>query len=133
MSASVEHKWSGVVRDLSFVDIKARAENGVVVYAATDKEPGLAKISSIVFDNVIIEIARWSNISSPAHDWRPSIPPELFYAPADGFYVDGVSQGSLIDTTVVFSGPRQPFWGVCLNATRSDPITQSNFVCLGEH
>lgn len=127
----MDHRWTGSVRDVSFNDIKARAESGVVVYAAVDREPGLPKISGLVFDNVIIEIARWSNISSPAHDWRPSIPPELFYAPSDGFYWDGVAQGSLIDTTVVFSGARQPFWGVCLNATRSDPITQQNFVCLG--
>lgn len=39
---------------------------------------------NIFLFSVHITISQFTNYSRPCHDWRPSPPPQLFYAPVDG-------------------------------------------------
>ena len=116
--------WTGSIKNVTFRDIAILSEGSAVVFANG------TPIADLVFERVNIEIAQWySNYSVAVHDWRPSTPPDYFYAPIDGLYISGVEGGALIDSSVSFVGPVNPSWGICLNASNIDNFKKTNFNC----
>ena len=113
--------------DISFERVVARSENGVVVAAGNDGEPWARDIR---FTDVHVTIGRFGNISRPCHDWRPAIPPEMFTAPTDGFFLDGVEGALLQDSSAALLAPRRDFYRNCLFKTdRARAVEQRGFQC----
>lgn len=124
MDSSTTHLWNGSVYDIVFQNIVAHSENGVVMRTQTGKTP----LQQIYFDQVHVTIDRFSNISRPTHDWRPTPPPDVEPCKVDGFYLDYVI--ATIDySSVEYIHPVQPFYGQCLNFTDNSIAVPFKFVC----
>jgi len=112
----VTNAWTGIIFDITFTNITGIAEAGAVIFS--NYTGGLSPLYNLTFTQVNLTISQWySNVSRPCHDWRPAPPPAVVYAPTNGFYVDGVNGGGIINTTIIFAGIPQPFWGTCYNFT----------------
>jgi len=105
--------WTGELHDITFRNISILSEAGIVIFANG------TPITDITLDRIDIMIGQWySNYTNPVHDWRPSEGPDYFYAPINGFYVDGIDTGVMDDISINFMGKEEPYWGGCFNMTR---------------
>ena len=125
VSLSDDHRWNGTIRDILFENITARSENGIILFGNS------SMIRNISLKSIKLEIDKFSNISSPSHDWRPtSVSQEIVYAPTDGIYLNGVDGIEINNVQMVFVGSKQPFWGECINSTRTTNMQQKQVTCL---
>ncbi len=126
IDSSTTHFWNGAISDIKFYNVTAHSENGIVIRTQKGKE----QIQNVFFDQVHVTIDKFSNISNPMHDWRPSPPPEVEPCKVDGFYIDNADYVIIADSTVTYTQPSQPFYGECMNRTSSvHHVVVSNFFC----
>lgn len=129
---SEEHAWSGGVSDVKFHDLRMHSESGMLFYANVS-QAGVSPLSSITVSDCSLVVDRFSNVSSPQHDFRPSVAPQqIFNVTVDGVYVDGASNLTLTNTKIAFANPLQPFYGACVAVAPGSSVTQSQVLCANE-
>lgn len=99
----------GGIRDVRFVNVLARSENGV--YVAGDDA---ALISGVVLDGVRVELDSWSGREGGRYDRRPADGREGVYAePTAGFHLESATDVVVRDCEVRW-GSRQPWFAEAL-------------------
>ncbi|MDR2931232.1 MAG: right-handed parallel beta-helix repeat-containing protein [Propionibacteriaceae bacterium] len=100
----------GRIRNVRFVNILARSESGVQVFA---ERPGL--IEGVLLDNVRVEIDKWSDIDGGVIDRRPYAgDDDLITRDIPGFYIDQAADVTIRHCEVVWGPNHQEFWGADL-------------------
>lgn len=106
------HDEVGHVRNVRFVDILARAENGVNIAAVA---PG--HIDGVLLENVRVELEKRSDEQGGLFDRRPySGTPDLYPHPVSGFYVENAANVVVRHCEVAWAGLRQDYWAHALEA-----------------
>ncbi|CAF1096185.1 unnamed protein product [Didymodactylos carnosus] len=77
LSMSETRSWKGQVKNIHFENISARSEQGAILVGNT------SILQNITLRNIQLTIDQFSNLSHPAHDYKPSIEPQFTYAPID--------------------------------------------------
>jgi polygalacturonase len=70
-----ENDRVGCIRNVKFLNIQARSENGILVWGESPD-----RIEDIVFENVRLRVAKWSKIPGGQLDLRPCLGAENGYA-----------------------------------------------------
>lgn len=93
----------GVVRNVRFINILCRSENGVYVEGWT-----LDRVQNVLFENVRVELSRWSKWPGARYDRRPcpgdwAADPEqgFLHHPTAGFFLSKARQVTLRSRQVV--------------------------------
>lgn len=124
VSAMPWHNDVGTIRNVRFVNILARGENGVYIEAL---RPGL--IDNILLENVRIEIDRWSDIPAGHYDRRPYSGDNPIYKHATaGFFVANASNVTLRNCAVAWSDTRHDHYGAAVETTAADNLRVENLV-----
>lgn len=89
---------AGAVRNVRFRNILVRSENGVLVHA---RGPG--SISGVTFQDVRLEIDRWSGRAGGTADLRPCPDPGLVPMTLDAFHIENAGDVTLRDCEVVWT------------------------------
>jgi hypothetical protein len=113
----------GTLRDVTFRNIVARGENGVLLSGTA--------VERIAFVNVSLTVATLKNTSctkgapgppTGCRDYRPRTPDGVVPCDTAAIYLEGSGSVSFDDTTVAFDGRPQPYWvppaegGLCTDA-----------------
>lgn len=113
----------GSIRNVRFVNILAKGESGV--HLSAERE-GL--IDNVLFDNVRIEVDKWSDVPGGIIDRRPySGSPDLFGHPIAGFHIDTASNVTLRNCEVSWGQNPQDYWGEDIEANRVSGFTIDGF------
>ncbi len=105
----------GRIRHVRFSNILCRGENGIFVAGCAD-----SAIEDIAFDNVRVEIDKWSKWPGGQQDRRPMLGGEhtgLSDAPTDGIFVEHAREVRLHGVDIQWGGNRQPYWGQACRTT----------------
>lgn len=130
------------IHNVSFINVSAVSDNGVLVSARDQAGTNTAPLTGISFKNVSISITRQpSSVSTWAqHDFRPvedGLTPPTLPAPVDGMFFEHVTSVVLEGVAVQFTGQPQPYWdgplvpgsgsggraGVCMRATPDSNVS----------
>lgn len=118
----------GHVRRVRFSNILCRGENGVFVYAS---EAG--HIHDIVFDNVRVEMTKWTKWEGGRQDIRPCVGEGLPTYPNSGFFLHNAEGITLRDCEVVWGENRPDYYHHALEAIHVDKLKLQNFVGEAAH
>ena len=118
----------GRVRNIWFSNILCRGENGVLVYGAENKP-----IENIVFDNVRIEIDKWTKWDVPGYDLRPGLIRDMYGNRNAGVYCKYVKNMTLRDTEVVWGDDVPEYFGPALEAHNVEGLDIERFKGLAAH
>ncbi|WP_372983692.1 glycoside hydrolase family 28 protein [Microbacterium sp.] len=114
----------GQARNIRFVNILARGESGVHVAAI---EQGL--IDGILFDNVRVEVDKWSDVEGGFIDRRPFAgEPKILAAPISGFHIDKAANITLRNCEVVWGENTQDYFAHAIETIDSENIRIEGFV-----
>jgi len=100
----------GAIRHVRFANILCRGENGVFVYGWTPD-----KIQDLAFDNVRVEVDKWTEFAGGQQDLRP-YPGEdctqniLVTHPTAGFYLKNATDVALRNCSVAWGPNRQEYF-----------------------
>lgn len=97
------HQDVGRLRNVRFVDILARSENGVVVHGDTPDH-----IQGLLLQGVRVELARWTHWAGNTQDLRPSRTLGIREHPTSGFFVENATDVTLRDCEVSWGGAPDP-------------------------
>lgn len=113
---------TGRVRNVRFVNIVCRGENGVNIAAVA---PGL--IDGVLLENVRITLDKRSSEVGGLFDRRPySGTPDLYPHPVSGFYLEQAANVTVRDCAVIWDEPRQPYFAHALEAVDAPGLVVSN-------
>ena len=126
-SASAEHVWNGSVSHITFERIHMHSENGIFFYSNTSQ--GLPLMTGIAMIDTHVLVDRWSNISSPSHDYRPSQPPQIVRSMVWGLYVDGAASLLLTKSSIAFAATPQAFYANCVEVVNSSSVDEHEVTC----
>ena len=116
VSAMPWHDEVGTIRNVRFVNILARSENGVYLEAL---RPGL--IDGVLLENVRVEIDHWGTERGGRYDRRPySGPDPIIDHPTAGYYVANASAVTLRHCEVVWASPAPAYAGKALDIVNAD-------------
>lgn len=90
---------AGPVSDIRFINISATSENGVFIGCDT---PG--KVSSILFDNVAIDLKKTTSYPGGVYDRRPCEGEGFLKSPVYGIFAENASRITLRDFEVEAAG-----------------------------
>lgn len=125
---SSDHPWTGTVAGLSFTGISMHSESGMFFYA--NQSQGVSALQGISIEDCTLLVDRFSNISAPQWDFRPSeSPQQVFNVSLAGLYVDGSQEVLLSNSKIAFNRPLQPFYGDCVVAAPGSSVTEASVVC----
>ncbi|GAB3839159.1 glycosyl hydrolase family 28 protein [Kribbella italica] len=120
VSAMPWHDEVGTVRNVRFVNILARSENGAYVEGF---ERGL--IEGILLDNVRIELEHRGELAGGRYDRRPySGAGEIVDHPTAGFYVKNADDVTLRNCEVVWAGESQPWHGPAVETVNAGVVVE---------
>jgi hypothetical protein len=112
----------GHVRHIRFSNVLCRSENGVFVQGW---ERGL--IDDILFDNVRVEIDKWSKWAGGGHDIRPCPGEGLLEHPTAGFFLKNAGSVNLRNCEVVWGSNRPDYFRHALESHDVEHLTLENF------
>ena len=117
VSAYPWHEKVGRMRNVRFVNILARSENGAFISALHPDA-----IDGLLLENVQIELDAWSGLLGGWYDRRPfSQGIELYEHPTSGFHIDGATNVVLRDCEVTW-GSAQPHFAHAVEAHRTEGL-----------
>ncbi|MGI5852285.1 MAG: glycoside hydrolase family 28 protein [Clostridiales bacterium] len=119
----------GCVRNIRFVNIMCKSENGVFVYGWNQ---GI--IEDILFENVRIVLDKWTDEPGGRHDIRP-IPGEkdglkegVYDYPTAGFYLKDASNVTLRNCEVIWGENRPEYFRYALESHSVENLILYNFI-----
>jgi len=112
----------GHVRRIRFNNILCRSENGVFVYGWT---PGL--IEELLFENVRLEVEKWSRWPGGRQDIRPSPGDGLIEMPTHGFFLKNVKDVTLRNCQVIWGVNPPDYYQYALATQNVDGLVLENF------
>ncbi len=119
---------AGRVRNIRFNNVVCRGENGVLVYGTEDKP-----IEDIVFDNVRIEIDKWTKWEMAGYDLRPGLIRDVYGESNAGIYCKYVKNMTLRDTEVVWGDNVPEYFGPALEAYNVEGLDFERFKGTAAH
>ncbi|GGK78482.1 glycoside hydrolase family 28 protein [Mangrovihabitans endophyticus] len=123
------HNDVGRIRNVRFVNILARSENGAYISGIQD-----GVIDGVLLDNVRIELDKWSNQPGGRYDRRPSSGADpIFEAPTSGFYIDRASNVTLRNCEVVWGDNRPEYFHHALASSNTENLKVENFIGASAH
>jgi polygalacturonase len=124
LSASATHKWTGILKNITFRNIITKGEQGFMIRGNT------SLLENIHLQNVSLIIDRWSNYTEQAsYDYRPSEEPQMPSAKVDGIFAMDIDGFYLENITIQFNQPKQYYYGQCLNFSNVTQIVKTNIQC----
>ncbi|HKB90657.1 MAG TPA: glycosyl hydrolase family 28 protein [Opitutaceae bacterium] len=123
-----ENDRVGQTRNIRFQNIRARSENGILVHAQSSD-----RIDRIEFDNVHIELAKWSKWAGGQLDLRPcpgakdGYESGVFAHPTYGFLLQRATDVTLRNCSVTWSGEPPEYFRDGLLAEEVDGLTLEAF------
>ncbi|CAF1277958.1 unnamed protein product [Rotaria sp. Silwood1] len=124
LSMSADRQWTGILKNVTFHNIIAQGEQGIIVRGNT------SILQNIYFENVSLIINRWSNVTEhPSHDYRPSQEPQMSWAKVDGIFALDINEFYLQDINIEFKEPKQYYYGQCLNFSNITQMVKVNVQC----
>lgn len=106
VSAKPWHDEVGTVKNLRFVNILARSENGVFIEGHV---PGL--IDDVLLENVRIELDSWSEFIGGQHDHRPyPNGDEIVQHGTSGFFIDTASNVTVRNCQVAWGANKPDYF-----------------------
>lgn len=112
----------GVVKNITFSNIKCNSENGVYV-SAESKD----KIDNIIFDQVDIFIDKTTSLEGGIYDRRPSEVEGFIKGRTSGFYFDTAKDIVVRNCSVKWGDNRPAYFSHSLESTNVDKIDLINF------
>lgn len=123
VSAMPWHESVGTIKNVRFVNILARGENGVYIEG---HRRGL--IDNILLENVRMEIDRWSDQPAGRYDRRPYSGPDPIYDHATAaFFVANASNVTLRSCEAAWGPSIQSYYGAAVETSGVDNFTLDNF------
>lgn len=114
----------GLARNIRFVNILARGESGVHISA---ERPGL--LENIVFDNVRVELDKWTDVEGGYMDRRPySGEPKVYKAPIPAFYIENAEGIVLRNCEAAWGENTQDYFTHAIEAKNAPGLKIENFV-----
>ncbi|CAF2797429.1 unnamed protein product [Rotaria sp. Silwood2] len=124
LSMSVDRQWTGILNNVTFRNIIAKGEQGIIVRG------NISILQNIHFENISLVINRWSNVTEhPSHDYRPSQEPQMSWAEVDGIFALDINEFYLQDINIEFNQPKQYYYGQCLNLSNITQMVKVNVQC----
>lgn len=118
------HDEAGYIRNVRFVNILARGEGGVYVNSV-----GPGHIDGILFDNVRVEIDKWTDVPGGHRDRRPYRDPDAKEdLPLAAFSISNASNVTIRNCEAVWGARRQPYFGAALETSDVDRLIIEGFV-----
>jgi polygalacturonase len=111
----------GVVRNISFVNIECRSENGIFVGG----EEG--KVENILFDGVVLHLEKITSRTGGVYDLRPSDTVGLLATGTSGFLAIDAKDITICDSAVHWGTRLAPYFGSALRAIRVNGLTLAGF------
>jgi len=128
LSSGPNQPYLGKVSNIYFHNITTKSENGALILAEN------SSISGLHFKDIHITISRFGNVSHPCLDLRPYAGGNVLpYAPVDGIYIDNILSSDWDNVEVLYTLPRQPFYGICWNTTDAGDTYRYNFLCQEDY
>jgi hypothetical protein len=112
----------GHVRHVRFSNILCKGENGVFVYAS---EAG--HIHDVIFDNVRMEMNKWTKWEGGRQDIRPCVGEGLPTYPNSAFYLHNADGITLRDCQVAWGDNRPDYYHHALEAINVTHLKLENF------
>lgn len=118
----------GRVRNIRFSNILCRGENGVLIYGSKDRP-----IENVVFDNVRVEIDKWTKWEVAGYDLRPGLVRDMYGEKNAGIYCRYAKDVTLRNTEVVWGENVPEYFGAALEAHDVDGLVLDGFKGLAAH
>ena len=112
----------GHIRRVRFINIMCRGENGVFVQG---HKKGL--IEDILFENVRVEIDKWTKIPGGKHDIRPCDGEGVYEHPTSGFFIKNASNVVLRNCEVIWGENPQSYFRHAVETHGTDNLKLENF------
>jgi len=132
---TVDSPQPGTISNIRYVNVTARAENGVVLSARN-----ASAVSNVALVNVALHLTAWRPrrpqlvYEQPELDYRPGQQPErVVESKVDAVYVDNVVGMSLTNVVVQLDGKGptlQTAWGECVGGPSAPPVSPANVTCV---
>ena len=111
----------GEVRNVSFVNVDCRSENGVYIGG----EAG--KISDIRFDGLRVSVEKMTGYAGGVYDLRPSDSEELLSAGTSGIFIRDAESIAIRNSSVHWGKNKAPYFTSALHAIRVNGLTLEGF------
>ncbi len=118
----------GHVRHIRFSNILCKGENGVFMYAS---EAG--HIHDVVFDNVRVEMNKWTKWEGGRQDIRPCVGDGLPTYPNSAFFLQNADGVTLRDCQVAWGANRPDYYQRALEAINVEHLKLENFDGVAPH
>lgn len=129
VSAFPWHDKVGTIRNIRFVNVVARSENGAYIAGF---EPGL--IDGILLENVRIQLAKWSRWPGGHYDRRPFLQGEAIYEhPTSGIHVDTASNVTIRNCEVAWGENPPAYFRHALEAVNAENLVIDNLTGQSAH
>lgn len=121
-------QYTGRIHNIRFQNIRSKSEAGVVLYSEN------TPLDYILLKTVVIDIAKFSNVSRPCLDLRPCYCGNnsyncLPYADTDAVLALNIASLTLYRVYFTFQAPSQPYYGICYNATNVTTKLSNDLHC----
>jgi len=124
LSASADHKWTGILKNVTLRNIIAKGEQGFLIRGNT------SILENIHLKNISLIIDRYgNNTAHPSLDYRPSQEPQMPWAKVDGIFAIDINGFYLENITIQYNQPKQDYYGQCLNFSNITQMIKTNIQC----
>jgi len=117
-----EQTKMGRVKNIRFSNILCKSENGIFIHG-WEGNP----IEDLVFDNVQVEIGKWTQWEGGWYDTRPSVISRISEGKNAGIYCKWAKDVTFEDTDVVWLGEPAEYFGSALEVHNVEGLHLDNF------
>ncbi len=112
----------GKVKNIRFNNIICKSENGVYIKGCSDARP-----ENILFENVQVEIKKWTKHDGGVYDQRPTAIDGLVKRETCGFLIDEAEQITLKNCSVQWGTNPPDYYGHAIESHKVDGLKIQNF------
>jgi len=129
-----ENDTVGTVRHIRFTNILCRGENGVFVLGEDE-----STIDDVVFDNVRVELDKWTDEPGGRHDIRPCAGDDngresgVYDHPSAGFYLQNARNITIRNCGVFWGDNRPDYYRYALESHRVTNLVLDHFTGEAAH
>ncbi|KAK9785435.1 hypothetical protein WJX73_005867 [Symbiochloris irregularis] len=101
---------NGAISDVTFRDITATAESGILVIGSHD-----STVENLAIVNMTLDIEKLTDVPGGVHDLRPSTFDIVHNVSDDAIYLENANHINITNMKVTWGTPRKDTWGQLLN------------------